>query len=179
MGDSPVGDKLTTTLSITGNENENGELTSISATKSVKVGDTPVGTAREFYPGKGGSNNVLTASTTSTGVNINMEQHASVSPIEEFGMNLMGYKIVDVAQKLDINYNKSNGNLSVDAYTGVFPSATLSMAANQGFMNIKMAQYNQPSFVNTHTAPIISTPTPKGNYYSRDFSYYPTTFYKR
>ncbi|WP_415711177.1 RHS repeat-associated core domain-containing protein, partial [Flavobacterium branchiophilum] len=181
MGDSPAGDKLTTTVSLTGNENEKGELTSISATKSVKVGDTPIGTSNGFYPGDGGSNNVLTATSTSTGVNVNMEQHASVSPIEELGMNLMGYKIVDVAQKLSINYNSNNKSLSIDAYTGIFPSSTLTMTANQGFVNHQMMQYNQPSFVKTHTAPSTDPGTSylPGSAKKYDFSYYPTKFYKR
>jgi hypothetical protein len=39
------------------------------------------------------------------GVNINFEQHANVSRVEQFGLNAIGYKIVDVAQKLDVNYD--------------------------------------------------------------------------
>ncbi len=169
MGDKPAGDKLTSILQITGNENSKGELTSISATRSVKVGDTPMGTARDYYPGEGGSNNTFSLSKTSTGLNINFEQHASVSLIEEFGMNLMGYKIVDVAQKLNINYNNKNGNLAVSSYTGIFPSATLSVNGSQ------IMKYNQPSFTGTHSAPQFLDY--RG--YRSDFSYYKTSFNKR
>ena len=176
-GKVPGGDKLTTTVNLTGNENEKGELTSISATKSVKVGETPMGTARDYYPGEGGSNNVLSSSKTSTGVNINVEQHASVSPIEEFGMNALGFNIVDVAQKLNISYNNSDGVLDINAQTGVFPSASLNMNANNGFVNHKIMQYNQPSFVKTHTAPFYKAGNRISTY--RDYSYYPTKFYKR
>ena len=175
---NPAGDKLTSVITLTGRENVNGELTSIIGTSSTHPGETPMGTPRDYYPGEGGSNNVFDSETTSTGININFEQHASVSPSEEFGLNTMGYKIVNVAQKLNINYNSSNGNLSVSAYTGVFPSATLNMTANNGFVNYNMMQYNQPSFVNTHTAPFINS-TFSGHSQGRDFSYYPTKFYKR
>ena len=176
MGDKPAGDKLTSTVTVTGNENSNGELTSLSATKSIKVGPTPVGTARDYYPGEGGSNNSLSATTTSTGVNIGFEQHASVSPIEQLGMNAMGFKIVDVAQKLNIDYNKSNGNLSISAYTGVFPSASLSVNGSS------IMQYNQPSFVKTHSARTGTTPISSsgtGGNPIFNFSYYPSQFFKR
>ncbi|UUC47357.1 RHS repeat-associated core domain-containing protein [Flavobacterium cerinum] len=176
-GNMAAGEKLTSTVTITGNENEKGELTSISSSKSIQIGDTPIGAARDFYPGKGGDNNTLTAKSTASGVNINFEQHASVSPIEEVGLNAGGYKIVDVAQKLNINYNNKNGVLNVDAYTGIFPSASLNMSSNNGFVNVKMMQYNQPSFVKTHSANYKPVPVSGGRAYN--FSYYPTTFYKR
>lgn len=72
-GNMAAGDKLTSTVAITGNENEKGELTSISSSKSIQIGDTPIGTARDFYPGKGGDNNTLTAKSTASGANINFE----------------------------------------------------------------------------------------------------------
>ncbi len=173
MGDTPAGDKLTSTIKITGNENSKGELTGMSATKSVKVGETPVGEARDYYPGEGGSNNSASLNRTSTGYYLNFEQHASVSKIEEFGMNVMGFKIVDVAQKLNINYNSGNGNLSVSSYTGVFPSATLSVNGSQ------IMKYNQPSFTGTHTAPPLMSPYFPKHSEGLDFSYYPSKFYKR
>ncbi len=173
MGDIPAGNKLTSTITITGNENSEGALTSISATKSVQLGGTPIGEPRAFYPGEGGSNNVFSLKTTSTGINLNFEQHASVNSFEEFGLNVMGYKIVDVAQKLNINYTSSTGDLSVSAYTNIFPSATLKMNDNT------MMQYNQPSFKATHTAPVRAVPTPRGIVPVRNFSYYPSKFYKR
>ncbi len=54
----------------------------------------------------------------------------------------MGYDIVNVAQKLDINI--SGNNLSVTASTDVFPSATLAVNGSQ------MMYYPQPSFKQTH-----------------------------
>lgn len=138
------GDKLTTTVHVTGNENEKGELTSVSAGKHVEIGSTPVGTGRDFYPGLGDDQNKFSLTTESTGVNLNMEQHASVSRIEEVGLNLMGYDIVNVAQKLDLNIS-SKGNVSVSAATDVFPSATLTVNGST------IMQYDQPSFKATHT----------------------------
>ncbi len=170
------GDKLTTTIILTGRENSEGELTSLVGTSSIVIGWTPIGTARDYYPGEGGNNNVFNMKTTSTGINVNFEQHASVPWQEHFAINAMGLKIVDVAQKLDINYNKNNGNLSIDAYTNIFPSATLYV---QGTVAM---QYNQPSFMKSHAIPpvkgIRSTPrgitAPKTN-----TSNYPSKFYKR
>src|SRR5690554_2145009 len=96
----PSGVKLTSSLTLTGKKNSAGELTSIASRFSSEPGPTPVGTARNFYPGEGGSNNYFNSSQTSTGVNFTFEQHASVSPIEESGLNARGFKIVDVAQKM-------------------------------------------------------------------------------
>lgn len=147
-GSAPVGDKLTSTLTLTASENDAGQLTGISATSSVKVGETPLGTARSYFPGLGSGQNKFTSSqsknangTLST-YNMNFEQHASVSPIEQVGLNLLGYDIVNVAQNLQFNY--SGSKLSVTAATDVFPSASLSVNGTQLF------KYNQPSFVGTH-----------------------------
>lgn len=140
----PAGDKLTSTITLKASENENGELTGLSATKSIKLGDTPFGDARGFYPGEGGSNNLFTKSTTKTGISVKFEQHASVSTAEEANLNIIRYNIVDVAQQLNINYNATNGNLGVSSFTNIFPSATLKV---NGF---KIMQYNQPSFEKTH-----------------------------
>ncbi|WP_167409411.1 RHS repeat-associated core domain-containing protein, partial [Chryseobacterium lathyri] len=180
----PAGNKLTSTLKLTGRENEQGELTSMVGEFSSAPGITPIGTPRDFYPGEGGSNNVFGMSTTSTGINVNFEQHASVSPIEELGLNAAGFKIVDVAQKLNINFTNSNGNLSIEASTNVFPSADLTVLGNgDPYQNhYLLMQYNQPSFPGTHTAPNASgiTVTPRGTTApKRDFSYYPSKFYKR
>ncbi|EJL72586.1 RHS repeat-associated core domain protein containing protein [Chryseobacterium populi] len=165
------GDKLTSTLKLSARENDAGELTSLVGNFESKPGETPVGTPRMFYPGEGGSNNVFTMNSTSGGININFEQHASVSPVEEYmALRPSGFKIVDVAQKLDINYNSSNGNLSVGAYTNIFPSANLTVSGNG--QTSKLMQYNQPSFPGTHSAP-------KNKYNTYDYSYYPSKFYKR
>ncbi len=170
----PAGVKLTSTVTLTGRENSKGELTSIVGTASTRPGDTPIGAPRDYYPGEGGSNNRFDMKSTASGININFEKHVSVSSIEEVGLNAMGYKIVDVAQKLDINYNSSNGNLSVDAYTNIFPSANLTVN------DTKIMQYNQPSFLATHIAPVVGTmPTPRGVQPLKNFYYYPSKFYKR
>ncbi|WP_315095014.1 DUF6443 domain-containing protein [Chryseobacterium timonianum] len=178
------GVKLTSTLTLTGRENDAGELTSLVGNFKSEPGETPVGEPRMYYPGEGGSNNVFDMKTTSTGINVNFEQHASVSRIEEVGLNAAGFKIVDVAQKLNINYNSSNGNLSVDAYTNIFPSASLTVSGNGN--TSKLMQYNQPSFPGTHAAPLkgySSTFVGSGTISTKqavyDYSYYPSRFYKR
>ncbi len=147
-GSAPVGDKLTSTVQVTGSENEAGELTGVSATSEVKIGDTPIGTGKDHFPGLGSDQNKFTLSQTKnadgtlSSFSVNFEQHASVSSIEAFGLNAMGYDIVNVAQNLQVNY--SQGNVSTTAATDVFPSATLSLNGSQLF------HYTQPSFQATH-----------------------------
>ena len=154
-GSAPVGDKLTSTVTLTGSENSEGALTGISATKQIKVGSTPVGTARDYFAGLGDDQNKFTSgqSTNKDGTlstySLNFEQHASVSKIEEFGLNILGFDIVNVAQKMSLNL--SGNELSVSAATDVFPSASLSVNGNQLF------QYNQPSFRATHGRNTVST----------------------
>jgi RHS repeat-associated protein len=138
MGSLPAGDKLTSTITLTGNENEAGELTGLTATKSVKIGETPMGTANDYFPGLGSDQNKFGFN----GTTLNFEQHASVSPIEAMGLGAMGYDVVNVAQKLTLGL--SGNNLSVTAATDVFPSATLTMNGSQ------LMHYSQPSFKGTH-----------------------------
>jgi hypothetical protein len=115
----------------------------------IDVGTTPVGTPRDYFPGLGDDQNKFTfnqsknTNGTLNSYNLNFEQHASVSPSEEFGLGLMGYDIVNVAQKA--TFSLKNNQLSVKGYTDVFPSATLSVNGALIF------QYNQPSFVKTHS----------------------------
>jgi RHS repeat-associated protein len=147
-GSGPAGDKLTSTVTLAASENEAGQLTGIDATSTVNIGDTPLGTANDYFPGLGSDQNKFSfsqstnADGTLASFNLNFEQHASVSPAEAFGLNLLGYDIVNVAQNLQLSY--SGSNLSVTAATDVFPSATLSVNGNQLF------KYNQPSFRATH-----------------------------
>ncbi|MHA6728111.1 RHS repeat-associated core domain-containing protein, partial [Chryseobacterium sp. A301] len=178
LGSLPKGDKLTTTINLSASKNSSGELTGLSATKTTEIGKTfGLFEGRNFYPGEGGSNN----SFTKSGMSINYEQHASVPKLEESGLNSLGFKIVDVSQKLNISFDKGSGNLSVNAYTNIFPSATLKLN-NTG---TTLMNYKQPSFVGTHTAPITGYSPPAmgegrtGGQPIRDFSYYPSRFYKR
>jgi len=107
-----------------------------------------------------------------------MEQDASVSKNEEIGLNLMGFNIVNVAQKLDVNIS-NKGNVTVSAATDVFPSATLKVNGTT------IMQYNQPSFRATHGAPIIgygSSSVGLAPVISRpiyDIKYKPAMWYKR
>ena len=177
LGSLPEGDKLTTTINVSAQENSKGELTGLSATKTTDIGKTfGIFEGRDFYPGEGGSNNIFTKSTTEQSISINYEQHASVPAFEELGLNANGFKIVDVAQKLNLSFNKSSGALSVSAYTNIFPSATLKLNNT----NTNLMNYTQPSFVKTHAAPFVQNPGPPvGKNPMRNYSYYPSQFYKR
>ncbi|MEZ4755490.1 MAG: RHS repeat-associated core domain-containing protein [Flavobacteriales bacterium] len=148
-GVNPAGDKLTSTIVLAAAENDRGELVAVGTSHKVTVGETPVGTARNHYPGLGDGQNSF-GLTQQAGANgqlgsfsLNFEQHASVPHIEEFGLNMMGYHIVNVAQKLSLSY-AAGGTLNVNGYTDVFPSATLSINGST------VSQYNQPSFESTH-----------------------------
>jgi hypothetical protein len=179
-GDLPAGDKLTSTIKITGHENEEGELTSISATKKVDVGPTPIGTANDYYPGLGDDQNKFTSTKLINsdgglvGYNINFEQHASVSSAERIGLSSLGYRIVNVAQKLNIDYSNSNGSLTISPYTDIFPSATLKANGKQ------IMYYPQPSFVKTHSSRV--EPNTEENPSNKPFYTYkfkPAKWYRR
>lgn len=68
------------------------------------------------------------------------EQHLSVRQTEEFALNKMGYNIVNVTQKLDIDYSNKTGDLSIKAYADVFPFAIVNVEGQ------RYVTYNQPSF---------------------------------
>jgi hypothetical protein len=135
-----------------------------------------MGTARDYYPGLGSDQNKFSASASSEGMSVNFEQHSSVSKFEEVGLNAMGFNIVNVAQKLDVNISPQ-GNVSVSAATDVFPSATLSVNGSA------IMQYNQPSFTQTHGASVMGQtyPTPSGPPPQPVFDtrYKPAKWYKR
>lgn len=174
-GSIATGDKLTSTITLKASENASGEMTGIEASYATKLGDTPVGTPRSYYPGEGGdvsrreAESEMNKDGTVNNFKIVYEQHASVSAIEESGLRGLGYKIVDVSQKLVLR--QKNNYLWVGAYTNIFPSATVSVNGH------KIIQYDQPSFVDTHRAPYKGSWTIP--YFERDFSYYKSRFYKR
>ncbi|RTY77504.1 RHS repeat-associated core domain-containing protein [Flavobacterium sp. LS1P28] len=176
LGSLPEGNKLTSTISVTGNENSKGELTSISAAKNVELGKTfGLFQGRDYYPGLGEGQNKFSLSSSKSGINLNFEQHASVPKMEEIGLNMTGNNIVNVAQKLNLNY--FGGNLSVKASTDIFPSATLSVNGNQ------LMNYTQPSFTGTHSLPSIgktpATSSGTGGNTIYNYSYKPAVFYDR
>jgi len=173
-GKTFAGDKLTSTVTVTGNKNDAGELTSITSSKSVENGKTPIGTATGSYPGLGSDQNKFSVAPTSAGVQVDLEQHASVSSIERAGLNMLGYNIVNVAQKLDVNISQQ-GNVSVSAATDLFPSATLSVNGSP------IMQYNAPSFEANFRLPQVGTTSggtvPGGTIF--DTSLKPAMWYKR
>lgn len=157
---------------------EKGELTSIVASKQVELGPTPIGTAKDYYPGLGAGQNKFGATANADGgVSVNMEQHGSVSSFEQVGLRELGYNIVNVAQKLEINIS-AQGNVSVSAATDVFPSATLTVNGTS------MMQYNQPSFEKTHSLPVTGHMSQSGSVLLPpktiyDYSLKPAAWYKR
>ena len=142
----PFGDasglKLSSTLTIQATETEDGSFYSANVSSNTMLGPTPMGEPRDYFPGLGEDQNKEVNLKNSGGFNVTFEQHASVSEIEEFGLNVLGYSIVNVAQKLQVTFG--DNKLSVTAGTDVFPSAELTVNGQELF------KYNQPSFVETH-----------------------------
>jgi RHS repeat-associated protein len=172
-GGDASGVKLTTTVDVTGRENDLGELTSVVATSHVDVGETSPGKARDYYPGLGADQNKFSLTKASNGISLNVEQHSSVSRIAEIGMNIIGYDIVNVAQKLGVNISPK-GNVSVSAATDVFPSANLTLNGST------IMQYNQPSFKATHTKGVNNNFIDNGmGGGMRENIYKPAKWYKR
>jgi RHS repeat-associated protein len=177
----PTGNKLTTTVTITASENEAGEYTGASVSMSEpEIGSTPIppgATGRDYYPGLGKDQNKFIVSCSPSGaLSVNMEQHASVNKVEEWGMKQFGYNVVNVAQKLGINIT-STGDVKISASTDIFPSATLSVNGTS------IMQYNQPSFKTTHSMPVLghySVPVNGGvGVTIYDERYKPAVWYKR
>lgn len=145
-----TGDKLTSTINLTSQQDVDGNLTSVSVKSSFDVkatGGLSMFKGRDYFPGLGDDQNKGINISNSTGFSATFEQHASVPGLEAAGLALLGYSAVNVAQKLTLGL--SGNNLSVSAATDVFPSATLSVNGNQLF------QYNQPSFKATHGNSLI------------------------
>ncbi|MFT5834755.1 MAG: hypothetical protein ACI97N_002395, partial [Cognaticolwellia sp.] len=66
LGFLPEGDKLTTTIKVSAEENSNGELTKLNASKITKIGKTFGWLAgRDYCPEEGGDNNIFTISRSS------------------------------------------------------------------------------------------------------------------
>ncbi len=173
-GDLAAGVKLTSTIYVEGMENSKGELIGISSSYKVKLGNTPIGKPRAYYPGLGKGQNKFKYKRINTKkgftYNLVFEQHASVSKIEEITLNALAYDIVNVAQQLTINY--SNNVLTYSSATDVFPSATLNLNGSQ------VMYYPQPSFVKTHKFP-KKWINDYFYYYWNDYKYLPAKLYKR
>jgi RHS repeat-associated protein len=140
-----TGDKLTSTISLTSNEDSDGNLQSVDVTSSYSIGETgglSIFKGRDFFPGLGDNQNQSINLNDVKSFSATFEQHASVPGLEAAGLNMLGYDIVNVAQKMTLGL--SGNKLSVSAATDIFPSATLSVNGTQLF------QYNQPSFRATH-----------------------------
>lgn len=141
-GTAPGGDKLTSYIYVTTTQDEVGNLLSAVVTSDYTIGKTfGIFRGRDYFPGLGeDQNKALSLSGLSfSGI---FEQHASVPGFEGVGLNMMGYDIVNVAQKVNISLH--GGYLNVSAYTDVFPSATFDVNGHQLF------RYDQPSFKGTH-----------------------------
>jgi len=94
------------------------------------------------------------------------EQHASVPLFEEFGLYVLGYDIVNVAQKAQIEI--LGNQIEVKFLTDIFPSADFILYGEGNFFipgqnSRELEIYEQPSFEDTHCfirMPDCSSPPP-------------------
>ncbi|TAN16696.1 MAG: RHS repeat-associated core domain-containing protein [Chitinophagaceae bacterium] len=139
------GNKLTSIINVTADEDANGNLLSVSVKSSPPIiGETdniPLFKGRNYFPGSGSKQNGKIDISNSKKFSSEYVQHASVPRFEAWGLSLLGYDIPDVAQKLDL---RLSGNvLHIAASTDIFPSATLKVN------DITLFHYEQPSFIGT------------------------------
>jgi RHS repeat-associated protein len=140
-----TGEKLKSRVTVNSHEDADGNLLSVDVKSTYDIGETgglSIFKGRDYFPLLGDDQN---KDINLKGVNkfsATFEQHSSVPGIEAFGLNVLGYDVVNVAQKLNLSFDGKN--LSVTAATDVFPSATLSVNSTQLF------KYDQPSFKATH-----------------------------
>jgi len=140
-----TGNKLTSTITVDATKNSDGSLKSVDVNSSIDIGSTgdiSMFKGRDYFPGLGDDQNKAISLTGVRSFNATFEQHSSVPGFEAAGLNLLGFDVVNVAQRM--NMNLSGNQLSISAGTDVFPSATLNVNGTQLF------QYNQPSFRATH-----------------------------
>ena len=171
-GDFIGGNKLLSTILVNGSEDPSGKLTVTMNLLDSRPGPTPIGSSNNFYPGLGDDQNKFETTSANGEISSNFEHHNSVSNVEAVGLNVMGYNIVNVAQKLNINY--SGGNLNVSAATDIFPSATLTVNG------ITIMQYDQPSFKENFHLPFKVLPFPsEGTTTVPDYTLKPAIWYSR
>jgi RHS repeat-associated protein len=142
---SVEGNKLTSIINVTSDEDANGNLLSVSVKSSPPIiGETdniPIFKGRNYFPGLGSKQNESIDISNSRKFSTEYVQHASVPRFEAWGLHLLGYDIPDVAQKLEL---RLSGNvLHIAASTDIFPSATLKVNG------ITLFHYEQPSFIGT------------------------------
>jgi hypothetical protein len=146
-----VGDKLTSTITLQSTKNSDGSLKSVNVNSDYHVHETggiSIFKGRNYFPGLGKKQNQKIELTGVRSFNSTFEQHASVPGFEAAGLNLLGYDVVNVAQKM--NLSLSGNQLSISAATDVFPSATLSLKGSGNPNSYRLMQYDQPSFRATH-----------------------------
>jgi hypothetical protein len=161
-------------ITVTGIADANGNLAKLSVKDVTEPGPTPIGSARMFYPGlaPGQPQHVFNLTAVGGSYDFTFEQHASVSPFEEIGMHALGVNIVNVAQKF--TFDITNNQLTMKAFTDIFPSATLTM---NGYI---IGEYKQPSFIANFSLPIVGWTPVTGSQASSqpiyDYSYKPASW---
>ena len=135
------GDKLFGSVRLDFSQDSKGNLTALYVTIDTKVRTNQGGFKGIPYAGmpdiEEGSGFRLPIAFLVT-----YEKHVRVPKFESAGLRLMGYNVVDVAQRLEIK--SLGGRLNYRAFTDIFPSATLTIN------DVKVMHYAQPSYKSIH-----------------------------
>jgi RHS repeat-associated protein len=141
LGTLTAGDKLTSSIIINTITNDLGEAISTSITIESNIGAT-----FGLFEGNPNFEGLPNISQVNVKGPLNFsavfEHHTRVNDFEALGLGLLGYDVVNVAQRAE--FNSINGNLTIKALTDIFPSATLHVNGNL------LMHYSQPSFFKTH-----------------------------
>jgi RHS repeat-associated protein len=140
FGNWAAADKLISTVQLISHTDSQNNLLSVDIISDYVVTATGgIFQGRDNFPGQ---SNVPLKIFGMQGGSATFEQHAMVNGFESLGLSLMGYDVVNIAQKL--TFGLFENRLSISGSTDIFPSASLSVNG------VELFRYAQPSFRSTH-----------------------------
>ncbi|WDF80743.1 DUF6443 domain-containing protein [Mucilaginibacter sp. KACC 22773] len=141
-----AGDKLTTSISITGNYKEDGSFSNFTVDYRRTVGATfnapgldGVNTPGQLNTQQGSG---YLAGSSSGEYSLMIFAHVTTPPIETAGLKVIG-KNVDVNQEFVISFGQKR-NLNIDLMHGTYPSVSMNVAG------VNWYRYQQDSFIRSH-----------------------------
>jgi RHS repeat-associated protein len=158
FGSAAGGDKLQTSVIVTGNYDSKGKFSGFSATsESPYIGES---FDNQFLPGaegvEGKTNTFSQGETLNNGFRVSLETHTEANWKEVNGLDMLGSR-VDVNQKLNVKIDAS-GKVSIDIGHGTYPSVRMDIP---GVSNMPY-QYSAQSFLYSHANHLLSDPSYEG-----------------
>lgn len=146
MSEVGAGDKLTTTITITGNYDKNNTFGGFTVDYNRKIGATFNIEALKGVEVPGEKNTMLGIRYWDGKSPLQIAAHVTTPPVETFGLRLVGSN-VDVNQELNITLNK--GRLNIDITHGTYPSVKMGIHGTNS-QDFNWYQYQQQSFIQSH-----------------------------